>query len=163
MGAKGQPDIFEYDINSGSKIRVTNYGGIDVSGKYLGDESRIAFVSDRTGEPNIYTKSIGSSSISKATVYGNNNSSCDAFDQYILYSVREGRSVNIYLGSANSSYVRPLTSNAVNRFPRFSHNGKVVLYIKQSGGRNSIGYLNLATKQSALYPMKVGRIQSIDW
>ncbi len=162
MAPSGQPDIYEYRLG-GSKKRITKFGGIDVNGKYLGDESRIAFVSDRTGRANIYTKSIGSSSVSKAGVYGNNNSSCDAFDQYILYSVKEGKSVNIYLGSAYSSYVRPLTSNGINRFPRFSSNGKVVLYIKQSGGRNSIGYLNLATKQSALYPIKIGQIQSIDW
>ncbi len=162
MAPKGQPDIYEYEL--GGKLKqITKFGGIDVNGKYLGDGSRIVFVSDRMGKPNIYLKSIGSSSVSKIGVYGNNNSSCDAFSQYILYSVKEGKSINIYLGSAYSSYVRPLTSNGINRFPRFSNNGKVVLYIKQSGGKNSIGYLNLATKESALYPIKIGQIQSIDW
>ncbi len=162
MAPKGQPDIYEYELGGGLK-KITKFGGIDVSGKYLGDGSRIVFVSDRMGRPNIYVKSIGSSSVAKIGVYGNNNSSCDAFSQYILYSVKEGKSINIYLGSAYSSYIRPLTSNGINRFPRFSSNGKVVLYIKQSNRRNSIGYLNLATKESALYPLKIGKIQSIDW
>ena len=80
-----------------------------------------------------------------------------------MYSVKEGSSINIYLGSAYSSYIRPLTSSGINRFPRFSSDGKVVLYIKQVGRKSSIGYLNLATKESALYPMKIGQIQSIDW
>lgn len=163
MAPNGQPDIYEYDINSGSKKRLTKFGGIDVNGKYLGDESRIAFVSDRVGGVNIYTKSIGSSSVSLAGHYGNDNSSCDAFGQYLLYSVREGGSDNIYLGSANSSYVRPLTSSGKNRLPRFSTDGKVILYIKKNGGRNLIGYMNLATKQSALFKMQSGKIQSIDW
>ncbi len=162
MAPKGQPDIYEYELGGGLK-QITKFGGIDVSGKYLGDGSRIVFVSDRMGRPNIYVKSIGSSSVAKVGAYGNNNSSCDAFSQYILYSVKEGKSINIYLGSAYGSYVRPLTSNGINRFPRFSSNGKVVLYIKQNRGKNSIGYLNLATKQSALYPIKIGQIQSIDW
>ncbi len=162
MAPKGQPDIYEYELGGGLR-QITKFGGIDVNGKYLGDGSRIVFVSDRMGTPNIYLKSIGSSSVEKVGLYGNNNSSCDAFSQYILYSVKEGKSVNIYLGSAYSSYIRPLTSNGINRFPRFSNNGKVVLYIKQNGGRNSIGYLNLATKESALYPIKIGQIQSIDW
>jgi TolB protein len=161
IAPNGQPDIYEY--SNGSKQKITKFGGIDVNGKYLGDESRIAFVSNRMGKANIYTKSIGSSSVSKVGMYGNNNSSCDAFDQYILYSVKEGSAINIYLGSAYSSYVRPLTSSGLNRFPRFSNNGKVILYIKQQKGKNSIGYMNLATKQSALYPMKSGQIQSIDW
>jgi len=163
MAPSGQPDIYEYSVDSGSKKRLTSFRGIDVNGKYLGDESRIAFVSDRTGRANIYTKSIGSSSVSKAAHYGSNNSSCDASGQNLLYSVREGGSNNIYLGSANSSYVRPLTSNGQNQLPRFSTDGKVILYIKQHGGSNSIGYMNLATKESALFPMLSGNIQSIDW
>jgi len=163
MAPNAQTDIYEYSVSSGKKERLTTFGGIDVNGKYLGDESRIAFVSNRLGRANIYTKSIGSSSISKAAHYGNDNSSCDAFDQYILYSVKEGGSTNIYLGSAYSSYVRPLTSNGVNHLPRFSNDGKVVLYIKKNGGKNTIGYMNLATKENALYPMISGKIQSIDW
>ncbi|HHH19112.1 MAG TPA: Tol-Pal system protein TolB [Campylobacterales bacterium] len=163
MAPDGQPDIYEYRVNSGSKNRLTHFGGIDVNGKYIGDESRIVFVSDRVGRANIYTKPIGSSLVTKAAHYGYNNSSCDAYDQYLLYSVREGGSNNIYLGSVNSTYVRPLTSNGSNNFPRFSTDGRVILYIKQSGGANTIGYLNLATKQSALYPMQSGSIQSIDW
>jgi len=163
MAPNGQPDIYEYSVGSGSKKRLTKFRGIDVNGKYLGDESRIAFVSDRVGGANIYTKSIGSNSVSKAAHYGNDNSSCDAYGQYLLYSVREGGSDNIYLGSANSSYVRPLTSSGKNRLPRFSTDGKVILYIKKNGGRNLIGYMNLATKQSALFKMQSGKIQSIDW
>jgi TolB protein len=164
MAPKGQTDIYEYDVEGGSKNRLTTFGGIDVNGKYLGDESRIAFVSNRmSGKANIYAKSIGSSSVSKIARHGSNNSSCDAFDKFILYSVREGKSSNIYLGSAYSSYVRPLTSNGSNQLPRFSNDGKVILYIKQEGGKNSIGYMNLATNENALYPMQSGKIQSIDW
>jgi len=163
MAPNGQPDIYEMNANSGSKKRLTNFRGIDVNGKYLADESRIAFVSDRTGRANIYTKSIGSSSVSKAAHYGNNNSSCDASGHNLLYTVKEGASNNIYLGSASSSYVRPLTSNGNNKLPRFSTDGKVILYIKGNAGSNSIGYMNLATNQSALFNMQSGKIQSIDW
>ena len=163
MAPNGQPDIYEMNVNSGSKNRLTSFRGIDVNGKYLADESRIAFVSDRTGRANIYTKSIGSSSVSKAAHYGNNNSSCDAFGHNLLYTVKEGRATNVYLGSASSSYVRPLTSSGKNKLPRFSTDGKVILYIKSNGGSNSIGYMNLATNQSALFNMQSGKIQSIDW
>ena len=163
MAPNGQPDIYELNVFNGSKQRLTTFSGIDVNGKYIGDESQIAFVSNRIGRANIYTKSIGSRSVSRAAHYGNNNSSCDAFGQNLLYSVKEGGSTNIYLGSVNSSYVRPLTSNGRNALPRFSTDGKVILYIKQNGGRNSIGYMNLATKQSALFSMQSGKIQSIDW
>lgn len=163
MAPNGQPDIYELNVNTGSKRQITQFGGIDVNGKYIGDESRIVFVSDRMGRPNIYSQPIGSSLVSKVARYGANNSSCEAFDKYILYSVREGGANNIYLGSIDSSYIRPLTSNGSNQFPRFSTDGRVILYVKQNRGNNNIGYMNLATKQSALYPMVGGDIQSIDW
>ncbi|RUM73725.1 MAG: Tol-Pal system protein TolB [Sulfurovum sp.] len=163
MAPNAQTDVYEYFVDNGSKTKLTNFSGIDVNAKYLGDERSIAFVSNRTGKANIYTKSIGSSSVSKASHYGTNNSSCDANGENILYSVKEGSNTNIYLGSADSSYVRPLTSNGFNNFPRFSKYGKVVLYIKQKGRNNTIGYMNLATKENALYKMMNGRIQSIDW
>ncbi len=164
MAPHGQPDIYEFNTQTKSNKRLTTFLGIDVNGKYIGDESQIAFVSDRIGGANIYIKSIGSRSVSRIARYGSNNSSCDAFGQHIIYSVKEGGSTNIYLGSLlSSSYVRPLTSNGRNVLPRFSTDGKVILYIKQNGGKNSIGYMNLATKQSALFPMKSGKIQSIDW
>jgi len=164
MAPHGQTDIYELNVHNGQTKRLTTFTGIDVNGKYIGDESQIAFVSNRIGRANIYTKSIGSrSSVSRAAHYGNNNDACDAFGQHLLYSVKEGGSSNIYLGSVSSSYVRPLTSNGRNKLPRFSTDGKVILYIKQNGGRNSIGYMNLATKQSALFSMESGKIQSIDW
>ncbi|MCK4441945.1 MAG: Tol-Pal system protein TolB [Sulfurovaceae bacterium] len=162
MARNGQPDIYEYTVGGGVK-KITNFRGIDVNAKYIGDESRMVFVSNRMGKANIYSKAIGSSSVSKIPQYGNNNVSCDAFDQYILYAVKEGSATNIYLGSVSSSYIRPLTSNGSNQLPRFSNNGKVVLYIKQNGGSNSIGYINLATRENSLYPMVRGQIQSIDW
>jgi TolB protein len=162
MAPKGQPDIYQYTIGKGLK-RLTKFGGIDVNAKYAGDESQIVFVSNRMGKPNIYLKSIGYDSVSKIPQYGNYNSSCDVFDKYIVYSVKEGRNVNIYLGSIYDLYVRPLTSNGINILPRFSNDGRVILYIKKHRGKNSIGYMNLATNTNMLYPMINGRIQSIDW
>jgi len=163
MAPNGQTDIYEFDVSSKSTKRLTKFLGIDVNGKYIGDESQIAFVSNRVGGANIYMKAIDSHSVVRVARYGNDNSSCDAFGQHLLYSVKEGSASNIYLGSVSNSYVRPLTSNGENILPRFSKDGKVILYIKKTARGNSIGYMNLATKQSALFPMKSGKIQSIDW
>ncbi len=163
MAPNGQTDIYEFDVSSKSTKRLTKFLGIDVNGKYIGDESQIAFVSNRVGGANIYMKAIDSRSVVRVARYGNDNSSCDAFGQHLLYSVKEGSASNIYLGSVSNSYVRPLTANGENILPRFSKDGKVILYIKKTARGNSIGYMNLATKQSALFPMKSGKIQSIDW
>ncbi|KIM04606.1 MAG: hypothetical protein KN64_06975 [Sulfurovum sp. AS07-7] len=162
MAPKGSIDVYEY-ILGGALKRVTNFKGIDVNGKYLANEKSIAFVSDMLGSANIYSKSIEGTNFSKIAYYGGNNSSCDTSGDYILYSSNESGGSNIYLGATQSTYIRALTPSGYNYLPRFSNDGRVILYIKKVGSGNEIRYLNLATKQTLAYPMVQGEIQSIDW
>jgi len=95
MAPNGQADIYELNLATNAKTRVTKFNGIDVNGKYVDDESRMIFVSNR-------------------------------------------------LGYANTD-------------------GSVILYIKHRGSGSSIGYVNLTSQQSLLFPLGGRKIQSIDW
>ena len=169
MAPSGQPDIYEIDLVSGAKRRITHFNGIDVGGRYIDDESRIVFVSNRLGYPNIFKKGIERSAVSQVVYHGRNNNACDAFNDKIVYASRESSSVfgrntfNLYLTSTQSTQTRPLTTTGSNQFPRFSANGAVVLFIKQHSEGSSVGYINLQSKQSLLFPIDGEKIQSIDW
>lgn len=169
MAPHGQADIYELNVASGSKTRVTKFSGIDVNGRYAKDEKSIVFVSNRLGYATVFKKSIHSSAVSKVVYHGRNNNACDAYGDKVIYSSRESRSTygdnkfNIYLGSLSKSSTRPITSTGANQFPRFSQNGAVVLFLKQRGKRTSIGYTNLTSFQSLLFPFNGNKIQSIDW
>jgi TolB protein len=167
MAGDGQPDIYEFSTGSKAKKRVTTFKGIDVGAKYIDNENSIVFVSNRLGHANIFIKSINGSGASKMVHHGRNNNACDTFNNKIVYSSREsasafsGNTFNLYLtGDADT---RPLTSTGANQFPRFSADGSVVLYLKQRGKRTSIGYTNLTSFQSLLFPFNGNKIQSIDW
>ncbi|CAA6801198.1 MAG: tolB protein precursor, periplasmic protein involved in the tonb-independent uptake of group A colicins [uncultured Sulfurovum sp.] len=169
MAPEGQADIFEFDVATKSKKQITRFRGIDVSGKYVDNESRIVFVSNRLGYANIFKKAIHSSAISQVVYHGRNNNACDAHDGKIVYTSRESKNsfgsnvFNLYLTQSGSSTARPLTSTGANQFPRFSTDGSVLLYLKQHGQRTSIGYTNLNSHQSLLFPFSGKKIQSIDW
>ncbi len=169
MAPEGQADIYEMSLFTGSKTRVTHFNGVDVSGKYLGRSGQIVFVSNRLGYANIFKKSIGSGAVSQVVFHGRNNNAVDAHGSTIVYSSREsnnafgGNRFNLYLSSANGGTTRPLTTTGSNQFPRFSTDGKIVLYIKQRGGSSSVGYINLESSQSLLFPLGGRKIQSIDW
>ncbi len=169
MAPEGQADIYELDIASKREIRVTKFGGIDVNGRYIDNEQGITFVSNRLGYPNIFKKSINSSATSQAVYHGRNNNACDAYGSKIVYSSRESRRsfgdnlFNLYLTSSNSRDTRPLTSTGSNQFPRFSIDGSVILFLKQRGRSSSIGYINLSSSQSLLFPFSNKKVQSIDW
>jgi TolB protein len=169
MAPGGQADIYEMSSSGGSKKRITTFNGIDVNGKYIDNESRIVFVSNRLGYANIFKKSINGSGVSQVVYHGRNNNAVDAHGSKIVYSSRESQNsfgnntFNLYLTSSAGSGTRPLTARGTNQFPRFSTDGSVLQYIKHSSKGSSIGYTNLNSKQSLLFPLGVRKIQSLDW
>ncbi|MDD3770083.1 Tol-Pal system protein TolB [Sulfuricurvum sp. IAE1] len=164
----GQPDIFLYDTQSGNKTRLTDYSGIDVNGQFLGNDG-IAFVSNRMGYPNVFAKNFNSTAISQLVYQGKNNSSLSAYKNLLVYKAREnpatygGNSFNLHLLSLNSGSVKRLTASGENDFPRFSPDGEAILFIKQEGSRSSVGVIRPTVNKSFAFPLKIGRIQSIDW
>jgi TolB protein len=169
MAPEGQADIYELNLASKMKKRVTRFKGIDVNGRYIDDESRIVFISNRLGYANVFKKSIHSAATSQVVYHGRNNNACDAHGDKIVYASRESNNAfgantfNLYLTSSGSSDTRPITTTGTNQFPRFSADGSVILFLKQSGHRTSIGYTNLTSYQSLLFPFSDRKVQSIDW
>ena len=168
MAPDGQPDIYEIDVTSGAKRRITDFGGIDVGGRYVDDESRVVFVSNRLGYANIFKQSLRGSSVMSLVSRGKNNNQCDAYGDMIVFASREtanasGNTFNLYLADSSGNNIYPLTASGENQYPRFSTNGEVVLFVKNVGGSSQIGYINLETKQSELFTLEGKKIQSIDW
>lgn len=169
MAPEGHADIYELDLGSKSKKRVTKFKGIDVNGRYIDDEKSIVFISNRLGYANVFKKSISGASASQVVYHGRNNNACDAHGDKIVYSSRESNrafgdnTFNLYLASSQSSDTRPITTTGSNQFPRFSSDGSIILFLKQRGHSSSIGYTNLASQQSLLFPFSDRKVQSIDW
>ena len=169
MAPNGQPDIYQIDISTKQKTRITKFDGIDVNGKYINNESSIVFVSNRLGYANIFKKPIKGGAISQIVYHGKNNNSVDTYKNKVVYSSRESNNAfgdnnfNIYLTDINGDRVRALTTTGINQFPRFSNDGTIVQYIKRQNGSSFIGYSNLQTHQSVLFPLGVKKIQAIDW
>ncbi len=165
LAPNGQPDIYEYNLLTKEKERITKYSGIDVGANYLGNEDKIVFVSDRLGKANIFSQSIGANNIQRLVYHGQNNTQATAYNNYIIYSGREeGRSnFNLYLISTENNNLKKLTSSGANQFPKFSQDGESVLYVKNQGGKSSLGIIRLDYNKHFLFPLNIGKIQSIDW
>jgi len=169
MAPNDQPDIYMYTLRNRALEQITDYRGIDVSAGFVDNDMRIVFVSDRLGYPNIFTKNIGSSSVTQMVYHGRNNNSVSAFDKYMVYSSREKSSefgsgtFNLYLISTQTDFIRQLSATGKNLFPRFSPDGESILYIKEYGAQSALGIIRLGANKSFHFPLKVGHIQSIDW
>lgn len=169
MAPQDQADIYMYDLRTKHLERVTSYKGIDVSGGFVDNDDRVVFVSDRLGYPNIFSKKVGSSSVEQMVYHGRNNNSSSAYKNYIVYSSREQKSefgpstFNLYLISTQTDYIRQLTATGKNLFPRFATDGESIIFIKEYGAQSALGIIRLGANKSFHFPLKVGRIQSIDW
>jgi TolB protein len=168
MAPNDQPDIYLYDLRSKRKQKLTSYRGIDVNGNFVDDDTRIIFVSDRLGYPNIFAKEIGSRGVEQMVYFGKNNNSCTALGKYIAYSSRESdsefgpKTFNLYLISTETDYVRQLTATGKNLYPRFADSG-TILFIKHYKNQSALGVIRLISNKSYQFPLRVGKIQSIDW
>jgi TolB protein len=164
MAPNGQPDIYTYDLKNKTSNKITKYSGIDVGGNFLANDERIVFVSDRMGNANIFTQKIGSDRVERLVYHGKNNSQATTFNNYVVYSSRdEGGNFNLYLISTENAGIKKLTTQGANQFPKFSIDGESVLYVNNKNGNSSLGVIRLSYGKHFLFPLKSGKIQSIDW
>lgn len=168
MAPSGQPDVFLYDVKTQGTKKLTNFGGIDVGGQFLGND-KVVFVSDRLGYPNIFSLSISSGAVEQMVYYGKSNSACSVHGKYIVYKAREssesfsGNTFNLHLASTDTDMVRRLTAVGVNEFPKFSGDGDAIIFVKNYQSQSSVGIIRINHNKNFLFPLQVGKIQSIDW
>ncbi|MDL0095766.1 Tol-Pal system protein TolB [Campylobacter vicugnae] len=169
MAPNDQSDIYLYDTINKSLKRVTTFSGIDVNGNFVDNDSRVVFVSDRLGYPNVFATSINGGVVEQMVFHGKNNNSISTFENYVVYSSRESvneyaqKTFNLYLISTKSDYVRQLTADGVNTYPRFSSDGGSIVFIKSIGGSSAVGIIRVNENRSFQFPLRIGKLQSIDW
>lgn len=166
MAPDDQPDVYLYDLKKKSVQKITNYSGIDVNGNFIENDQKIVFVSDRLGYPNVFLQNIGDPNAEQIIFHGKNNSAVSTYKNYLVYSSREAEQrgvFNIYLMSTQTDYIRQLTANGKNLFPRFSSDGGSIVFIKYLGDQTALGVIRVNANKSFYFPLKVGKIQSIDW
>ena len=168
MAKEGQPDIYTYNTKSKKYKRITSYGGIDVNAQFMG-ESKIIFISSRLGYPNVFSKDLKTNEVEQMVYYGKSNSACSSNGEYIVYKARESsyafekNTFNLHLISMKTDFIRRLTATGKNEFPRFSKDGDAILFIKNYKAQSSIGIIRLRHNKNYLFPLKYGRVQSMDW
>ncbi|MDF1882799.1 Tol-Pal system protein TolB [Sulfurimonas sp. SAG-AH-194-C21] len=168
MAKKGQPDIYTYNVKTKRYKRETTYGGIDVNAQFM-DKNRIIFISSRLGYPNVFSKRLDTKEVEQMVYYGRSNSACSSHGDYIVYKAREtsnafeNNTFNLHLISLKTDFIRRLTATGVNEFPRFSGDGDAILFIKNYKNQSSIGIIRLNHNKNYLFPLKYGKVQSMDW
>ncbi|GAB6074376.1 Tol-Pal system protein TolB [Nautilia lithotrophica] len=167
LAPTGQPDVYEYDVLNKKLKKITKYQGIDVNGKFWGND-KIVFVSDRYGMPMIFSKDINNGTIQRVLYHGKNQVGVDAYKDYLVISTREtsnefsANTFNLFLVNKKDDSLKRLTFKGQNSYPNFSVDGNSIMFIKRENFYSKIGIIRLNENKVFYYPLpKI--LQSFDW
>lgn len=138
LSVNGDEEI--YLLTEAGKIdkRLTDSWGIDVSPTFSPDGRQIAFVSKRSGTPQIYIKDIEAGEVRRLTFEGSYNTEPDWSPQgdRIVYSAMNGGRADICVIGTDGEGFTQLTRDAgSNESPAWSPDGSMIVFSSTRKGK----------------------------
>jgi TolB protein len=144
-------DVYLIDVSSGKiQERLTKHWSIDTSPSFSPDCSQIAFVSGRSGGPQIYVMKADGSNQKRLTYQGSYNSqpSWSPKGNTIAFSARDSRSAfDIFTVDLDGNIERLTQDQGNNSDPSFSPDGRYLTFVSDRGGKGKRIWLMTADGQ----------------
>ena len=125
-------DIYLINPESGKILkRLTDHWAIDTSPTWKSDCSKLAFVSGRSGQAQIYVMKANGSDIRRLTYQGNYNTQPEwsPVEDVIVFTARDERSAfDIFLVDMEGNIKRLTQNQGNNQDPSFSPDGRYVIF-----------------------------------
>ncbi len=139
LSKDGNSEIYLIDRDGKQPTRLTNNPAIDVSPAWSPDGRQIAFVSDRLGKPQVFVMNADGSTVRRLTTEGAYNVSprWSPKGDRIAYCRQQG-GFQVHLINADGSGDVQLTSQGSNEHPRWSPDGRFIVFGSTRDGGESI-------------------------
>ncbi|MDD4196210.1 MAG: hypothetical protein PHT96_07355 [Syntrophorhabdaceae bacterium] len=135
--------IYAFDVGSRSKRVILQRDGILTSPTISSNGSRLVFVSDMYGTPQIFSKALPSGDVKRLTYHGRYNSapSFSPKGDLIAFICNVG-SFEVCTMNTDGSNQKVLTNDgSVNDSPQFSPCGRYIIYTSMKGGINKVNVM----------------------
>jgi len=148
----GNADIYRMSLDGESLTRITNtHGAMNVEPNVSPDGKKVAFSSDRSGQPMIYTMDPDGSGSKRLTFAGKYNSSpaWSPDGKKIAFAGYDKSHFDIFIMNTDGTSLERLTSAkkpngemADNEDPSFSPDGRFIVFTSNRTGKNQIYMIN---------------------
>lgn len=135
-----QSTIYTFDAASRQKKAVLTKEGILASPSFSPDGSKMAFVSDMYGSPQVFIKDLSSGDVKRLTYSGtyNTSPSFSPKGDLIAFVSKINGSFEICTMNVDGSNQRVLTSGGINDSPHFSPCGRYIIYSSKKGDQYNV-------------------------
>jgi TolB protein len=132
--------IYSLDVERRDRKVIQRNEGISTSPSFSPDGSKVVFVSDMHGSPQIFIKDLASGNTNRLTYSGTYNSApvFSPKGDAIAFVARFEGAFEICLMNADGSNQRVLTNGGINDSPQFSPCGRYIIYSSNKGGKHGI-------------------------
>jgi len=144
----GFPDIYMINLQTGRRIKVSSYGGLNASGVISPDGKTMAMILSKDGNPELYLKDLRTGRLKRLTRTrrADEGSPCWSPDgtRIAYVSNQSGRPQIYIMRLADGAVTRLTSSGSENLSPDWGPNG-LIAFTSRIGGRYRICVINPST------------------
>lgn len=164
LSKDGNAEVYYKNLSNGGLVRVTNNPGIDTEPVWSPNGDSLYFTSDRSGSPQLYTINVNSGRLSKVTSTGRYSAGADISDDGKRIALARNAGGNFIIGTIDRATGKfyGVSKGFVDETPRFSPNGKMLVFSSVEGGRSVLKVVNVDGSGTNTLSAS-GSIRDADW